>query len=509
MKHITADQILKQTENLALLDNQKEYRKQLAAFIRMHTMRVRRLSEGAAPAALPTVSMFVVASTGSGKTYVTSRIAEAAGVNIITIDCSSLSREGWRGVSLAKSLHKAFLQTRSKDAFETSIVFLDEFDKLRLHFGEHDEGNTQPNLLRLFDGEVSGEVEHGETFTANTSRMSFVFCGAFSGLEDIIKRRTEKPVTIGFGGTVEKRSEDRSILSKTTTEDLVKYGIMRELVGRIGQITHIPKLSENDYRTLINGENGSIKERYNNLFSDIAVSVDISEEACTYLAKEADTDDLGARAIAPMVDKHMMNSVLDVESDTSITKVVLKYSENKGLHAMFEYGERVRRWEVQRSRKNVRKNEKHVEIPDANISFILKKPDGVKETVNLLLHVFDSLDRNGRSLFQAFLYCALTYLKHYCNEEDQNIGSLEKLVVHVGNEDHETFDVLVRDAINASASKDTSSFSSRTVTAKGELEKSYKKLRQVISHYPHTRELRSNVKAVREEWYRLLFGYIS
>lgn len=509
MKHITADQILKQTDNLALLDNQKEYRKQLAAFIRMHTMRVRRLSEGAAPAALPTVSMFVVASTGSGKTYVTSRIAEAADVNVITIDCSSLSREGWRGVSLVKALHGAFLQVRDKERFETSVVFFDEFDKLRLCFNEHDGGNPQPNLLRLFDGEVTGDIEHGEIFTANTSRMSFVFCGAFSGLEDIIKQRTETPVTIGFGGTVEKQSNGWNVLSKATAEDLVKYGIAKELVGRIGQITHIPKLSENDYRILINGENGSVRERYNNLFADIAVSVDISEEACTYLAKEADTDDLGARAIAPMVDKHMMNSVLDVESDTNITKVVLKYSENKGLHAMFEYGERVRRWEVQRSRKTVRKNEKHVEIPDANISFLLKKPDGVKQTVNLLLHVFDSMDCNGRSLFQAFLYCALTYLKHYCNEEDQNIGSLEKLVVHIGNEDHETFDVLVKDAINVSASKDTGSFASQAVTAKVDLEKSYKKLRQVISHYPHTRELRSNVKAAREEWYRLLLGYIS
>lgn len=496
MNYLTASQILKRTDNLALLDNQKDYREQLAAFIRMHTMRCRSIASGVNPATLPTVSMLLIASTGSGKTFVTSRLAEAAGVSVISVDCSCLSREGWKGVNLGNLIHNEYMRIGDKEAFETSIIFFDEFDKVRLHFGEHDSGNPQVNFLHLFDGSISSDLGRGETFTANTSRMSFVFCGAFDGLEDVINKRAT-PRSMGFSGNVEK-SGTRDALAKVTVDDLTRYGIMRELVGRIGYITHIPKLSEKDYHTLIIGENCSIRDRYNNLFGVIPVDVDISDDACHHLASMAGNDDLGARAITPLVNRYFLRSILDVETDTRINKIVLDYTDDDGLHTDFEYGERVRRkFTGAKNRKSVLMKTAP-RVPDFNFTYILRTVPGVRDTVKMFLNVFDFKELKGRTLFQAYLYCALTYLKYNCNEDDHNLGSLVKLVRLVNANGNGTFNCMVNRVLD-----------NQITYGSDQLQKSYDKLMTVLSHDPDVERLVTNMKAVRMEWYDSLARSVS
>ena len=124
MKSYTIDEILSRTSNLVLLENQKEYREHLAQFIRMHLLRVEAIGNGKPVASLPIISSLVIASSGTGKSFLMSEIAKAAGINVITVDCSNLSRAGWKGVNLGTLLYSEFKRLKDKEKFEQFVNFL-------------------------------------------------------------------------------------------------------------------------------------------------------------------------------------------------------------------------------------------------------------------------------------------------------------------------------------------------------------------------------------------------
>ena len=114
MKSYTIDEILSRTSNLVLLENQKAYREHLAQFIRMHLLRVEAIGNGKPVASLPIISSLVIASSGTGKSFLMSEIAKAAGINVITVDCSNLSRAGWKGVNLGTLLYSELKRLKDK-----------------------------------------------------------------------------------------------------------------------------------------------------------------------------------------------------------------------------------------------------------------------------------------------------------------------------------------------------------------------------------------------------------
>ena len=262
----------------------------------MHLTRVKAIENGVKPNSLPTVSMLVVAETGCGKTYVASQMAKASGVNFITIDCSTLARSGWKGISLPNAMLSEREKCKSRHKFDRSIVLFDEADKLRLDPWRQDDGNPQPNFLRMFDGELQAESSGGNMTGIDTSKMSFIFAGAFAnGLDEIIKRRLEPPKrAIGFSATsVEPLAEN--MLKHVTFQDIQDYGIMGELCGRIGSLLYLPPLTNNDYRTLIKGEQGSAFLKYKNLFGVYGIDVDVEDDVCDFIAEKASQSGLGAR----------------------------------------------------------------------------------------------------------------------------------------------------------------------------------------------------------------------
>ena len=302
MYDITIQEILAKTENLALLESQKEYRDQIATFIRMHKTRVKAIGQGMSPSSLPYVSMLVIAGTGCGKTYVSTRVAEAADVNLITIDCSTLTQSGFKGVNLGTIMHDVKMQIRDREKFETSIVLFDEVDKMRLYNNGYDNGNPQSNFLKLFDGVLQADIGHSSTSTINTSRMSFIFFGAFSeGLAEIIEKRRDTSVSIGFGAERAETSKTVDMLQYATMHDIEQYGIMAELCGRINYLFYLPPLTTDDYKALIKGSGGSMLERYRNLFSIHGVDANISDTACEYIATVVSQNGLGARSVNPLL----------------------------------------------------------------------------------------------------------------------------------------------------------------------------------------------------------------
>ena len=145
MEMLSAADICRFAENLAPLESQKEYRHRIANFIRMHTARLRALDSGVSFSALPVNSMMIIAQTGCGKSYTAARLCEAAGVELVTIDCSTLTRSGWKGCNLGDLLYS--VKRSSDHKFQDCIILFDEVDKMRI---DVPEGNPQVNFLKLF-----------------------------------------------------------------------------------------------------------------------------------------------------------------------------------------------------------------------------------------------------------------------------------------------------------------------------------------------------------------------
>ena len=250
MKIMTASEIRAAATNLAKLESQKDYRRRLSEFIRMHTARVAALDSGISPSALPGNSMLILAQTGSGKSYTATRLAEAAGIPLVIVDCSSLTRAGYKGCNLGDLLLSAKKSMKDDSRFERAILFFDEADKL---YSDGSEGNAQVNFLKLFDGLIQSDGRGSGPVTIDVSRMSFLFAGAFAGLDEIISQRVSKPRSIGFSA---ERSEEKKVddlLSLATMADIREYGFMEELLGRMGSLCYVPPLTDADYRTLLKG----------------------------------------------------------------------------------------------------------------------------------------------------------------------------------------------------------------------------------------------------------------
>lgn len=340
-KTLTGEEIFKRTmRNVAPLPCQEAYLRQLASILSFHIHRNHLLDEGYLTDDLPNMSAIVVAPTGQGKTFLLRKVAEAAELNLITIDCSTLAAEGWKGVGLAQRLLTAQKEAKGPKAFECSILFLDEVDKLHLWGTNSDQGNPMNNILQLYNsGSVAAEGCNRESMNIDIKRFTVLLGGAFEGIEKIIKERLTPQNRIGFGREEQKLSVAEQFL-RVTKEDLVAYGMLPELLGRIGTILTMQPLTLEDYRQLLRGENGGIQCQYRNYLRGLCgVSFDITETAVDVIAQMCMADSSGARAATPIINDLMRNALSAVELDTTINRVILD-AKGQELWARYGYGER-------------------------------------------------------------------------------------------------------------------------------------------------------------------------
>ncbi len=518
MENITTKDILNRVDFLAPLESQEQYRQEMASFIRMHLTRVKAIENGVKPNTLPTVSMLVIAETGCGKTYVASQMAKASGVNFITIDCSALSRAGWKGVNLPNAMLSEREKCGSRYKFDRSIVLFDEVDKLRLDPWRRDDGNPQPNFLRLFDGELQAESSGGNMVSIDTSKMSFIFAGAFaSGLEDIIRFRLTPKRTIGFSATSADPIGD-NVLQHVTFQDIQDYGIMGELCGRIGSLLYLPPLTNNDYRTLIKGDRGSALLRYKNLFGVYGIDVDVEDDVCDYIAEKASKSGLGARSINSVLFLNFRKAYEAIEERTDINKVVLEMQDTDVPGLCFEFGERnVAKAEPEPERIKLGYE---VKLPDLNFSFDLRNEQLTIKLIGNLMSAHNiscdgecGLDK--RLLLRAFLDCALCYMKDNINPEEMTLTSIEMLAKTTEKEPLciSTFDTIMEKAIDAC--NEANGFT-EDMEDEEEEEEDYepceleKKYREFAARFkPHLHEfLVDAVQEIRKNWYKHLLDSI-
>ena len=413
--NITSRQILERTlASIAPLPSQMEYAKELATIISMHLHKNQLMDQGFSADALPSPSAIVVAATGQGKTFLIRKMTECLGINLITIDCSSLAAEGWKGSSISQRLVAAMEEAKSEKAFYQSILFFDEVDKLHFWGTKYDQGNAMSNILQLYNsGSVSVEVDK-KVINIDSRRFTIILGGAFTGLENIIRERVYPKARIGFSQQSDRPpTRGFELLQKATIQDLANYGLMPELLGRIGTILSIPPLDVEDYRQLLTAPIGSLQHRYANYLSLYGVALSFTEAGTQAVAQMCIQSHIGARAVNPFVDSLMRKAIVAVEEDKSIVHVIVD-ANGGSCYTRYEHSSEDRLQTSASAKQSVASP--WYTVKAKNTPALVQKLCRYYRNANGTPEILQQLE--------PFLSCSITYLHKCCEKKDMTLDAL-------------------------------------------------------------------------------------
>ena len=264
-------------------------------------------------------NVIVAGPTGCGKTYMLRMLAKYLNIPFYIQDSCTLSASGYVGDDVENCVLGALRDCNfNVQAAQHAIIVLDEFDKLSRKSENpsitRDVGGegVQQSLLKLVEGTIVNVPPNGgrkhpeqECIPVDTSNILFFGIGAFDGLEKIIERRKNKKV-IGFNSVMNNGNadnEEEDLLSDITTEDLKKFGIIPELIGRFPLVTHVKPLTEEEmYQVLTEPKNSIIKQYQKMMWID-NIDLTFEEKALKLIAKNASEKKTGARALRGVIDK--------------------------------------------------------------------------------------------------------------------------------------------------------------------------------------------------------------
>jgi len=444
IEYLTAQQIIEKAGRIIPLESQKESVLDIASIISLHLKRLKAMEYGAEADDLPPISQMIIASSGSGKTYLISQLAKAAGLGFYTIDASSITPSGYKGTNLSQAIYAVKAGAESSSKFETSIILFDEFDKLAYgRNGQAEDFNSQANFLTLLEGKVFTHTDsNGVNHKLNTSRILFLFAGAFQGLDEIVKKRISTRKSIGFYSLDKKQEVDnKTLLAQATIADVEKYGFNRELLGRIGSIHYIPPLTRQDYLVLLRDGENSVQGKYVKLLEANKVGFRITDEACDIIADQAMEKNLGARAATTIVMEQILEAVRRVDEDATIGEVTLHALDS---NLVLEYS----------TEQNRMADENGEEDKDFSLVRYMDTESGINQLCMKLLQSYskNEEDLDGEIITFYFLQLVLRYLRIRTNREDWNLSSVEKLAkctLHIEDafdlENKTTFDNLIED----------------------------------------------------------------
>ena len=290
-------------------------------------------------------NMLMIGPTGSGKTYLVKTLARLLDVPLAITDATSLTEAGYIGDDIESVVSKLLAAADNDvEKAERGIIFIDEIDKIakKKNTTNRDVSgeSVQQGMLRLLEG-ADVEVPVGANSknamvpltTINTRNILFICGGAFPDLEEIIKQRLRKQTSIGFSAELkDKFDHDNDILSKVTIEDLKKFGMIPEFLGRLPVIYTLKALDENMLIKILKEPKNAILKQYQKLLELDEVKLEFDDGALEAIAKKAMKKDIGARALRAIIEEFMLDIMYEIPKDDNIGKVTItrEYIEGTG-----------------------------------------------------------------------------------------------------------------------------------------------------------------------------------
>jgi len=442
LAYLTAEQIVERArDKMVFLDSQKDTVWHIASIISLHLRRLASIEAGINPKDLPRISTLYLAGSGTGKTYLLKTLAQVADCDLFVCDSSNITPSGYRGQNLDNFLYETYKSMNDPARWSRSIFLFDEFCKTAYGKNGRDEAfNPQSSFLTMMDGsDIYVSDKEGTTILLDTTKPLFLFSGAFEGIQQYAIS-DKKSSSIGFlsSASLESKCGD-DIMKEVTLNHVQRYGILKELTGRIGSIHYIPPLGMGDFKKLICDGTCSLRAQYERLFASDGISLEITEKAVEEIAHRAEKERIGARAASPIIRESIMRAANEVDADKRINHIIIDADESD-IVLNYCRGPRAP------VTKTVTQSSFNPGLSLSNTIHDEEKLNGLITEMISSLHD-DCLAYQLEPTAFYFLQTSLRFLAMCTNAEDQTFESILKLKQTVSWEYNQksSFDILISD----------------------------------------------------------------